>query len=131
MATNISPHNPRDLTSLGQGRRARQVHGATGATETISLANGSLHHITLDANCTLTFALDARAETDGWTFDLMVKQDGTGSRTITWPASVKWPAATAPTLTTTAGRTDWLRFTTADGGTNWLGEAVALNYTEA
>lgn len=131
MATNISPHNPRDLASMGQGRRARQVHGATGATETINLDNGSLHHITLDANCTLTFSLPVRAETDGWQFDLLVKQDGTGSRTITWPASVKWPAGSAPTLTTTAGRTDWVQFITADGGTNWIGRSVALNYTEA
>lgn len=131
MATSISPHNPVDVASIGQGRRASQVHGAAGATETIDLSNGSVHHITLDANTTLTFALPTDAETDGWGFDLLVKQDGTGSRTVTWPASVIWTAGTAPTITATASKTSWVRFLTPDGGTNWFGETVALNFTEA
>lgn len=131
MAVNVSPHNPRDVLSLAQGRRPRQVHGNSGTTETIDLSNGSIHHVTMSDNCTFTFSLPARAETDGWSFDLFLKQDGTGSRLATWPASVEWAASTAPTLTTTAARTDWLRFTTPDGGTNWFGEQVALDYTEA
>ena len=32
----------------------------------------------------------------------VVKQDGTGSRTAAWGTNWKWPAGTAPTLTTTA-----------------------------
>ena len=31
---------------------------------------------------------------------LILVQDGTGSRTATWPATVKWPSGTAPTLST-------------------------------
>jgi len=34
-------------------------------------------------------------------FLLKLVQDSVGSRTVTWPASVKWPGGTAPTLTTT------------------------------
>ena len=33
---------------------------------------------------------------------LKLTQDSVGSRTVTWPASVKWPGGVAPTLTTTA-----------------------------
>lgn len=40
---------------------------------------------------------------------LRVIQDAT-PRTISWPASVKWAAGTAPTLTTTAGRIDLITF---------------------
>ena len=130
MATKINPHSPRDVRSIGQGRKASQTHGATGATETIDLTNGSVHHVTLDANCTFTFSLPSRAETDGWEFYLFCKQDATGSRTVTWPASVDWPAATAPTLTTTAAKTDGFRFVTYNGGTSWFGSTIALNYTE-
>lgn len=40
---------------------------------------------------------------------LRVIQDAT-PRTISWPASVKWAAGIAPTLTTTAGRIDLITF---------------------
>lgn len=62
----------------------------------------------------------------GREYFLALKQDGTGSRTVTWPAAVKWSAGSAPTLTTTASRTDLLRF--IFDGTNYLGSTVALNY---
>jgi len=47
------------------------------------------------------------------------------SGAITWPASVKWPNDTAPTLTT--GRTHLCSFVTSNGGTRWRG-AVLPNY---
>ena len=40
-----------------------------------------------------------------------------GSNAITWPAAVKWPADTAPTLTD--GKTQLFTFVTDDGGTRW------------
>jgi len=40
-----------------------------------------------------------------------------GSNAITWPAAVKWPADTAPTLTD--GKTQLFTFITDDGGTRW------------
>ncbi len=42
-----------------------------------------------------------------------------GTGTQTWPAAVKWPGGTAPTLTT-AG-VDLMGFITDDGGTTWRG----------
>ncbi|MGO9174291.1 MAG: beta strand repeat-containing protein [Rhodomicrobium sp.] len=45
--------------------------------------------------------------TVGQTYTLQITQDSTGSRTIgTWPTSFDWGAAGAPTLTTTASKTD-------------------------
>ena len=49
-----------------------------------------------------------------------------GSNAATWPASVKWPADTAPTLTD--GKTSLLMFVTDDGGTRWRGCSLA-DYT--
>ena len=40
-----------------------------------------------------------------------------GSNAITWPAAVKWPADTPPTLTD--GKTQLFTFVTDDGGTRW------------
>ena len=49
-----------------------------------------------------------------------------GSNAATWPASVKWPADTAPTITD--GKTTLFMFVTDDGGTRWRGSSLA-DYT--
>ena len=46
--------------------------------------------------------------------------------TITWPAAVTWPSATAPTLTT--GKTHLFMFVTDDSGTTWRASSL-INYT--
>jgi hypothetical protein len=95
----------------------------TSTAYTIDLAGGSVQILTLTGNCTFTFP----TATAGRSFFLLLKQDGTGGRTVTWPAAVKWPGATAPTITSTASRLDKYVFT-ADG-TNWYGSNSGQNYT--
>ena len=63
--------------------------------------------VTLADNRTMGAPSNLKA---GATYALRVIQDGTGSRTITWDAVFLWPAATAPTLTTTAAAIDLLMF---------------------
>jgi len=96
------------------------TNGTSGSAATIDLENGNFYKITLTANCTLTFSNPPASGTAG-SFTLFLVQDGTGSRTVTWPGSVDWAAATAPTLTTTAAGVDVLTFITLDGGTVWNG----------
>ena len=60
------------------------------------------------------------------TYTLRVVQDGTGSRIPSWPAAVQWASGAAPTLTTTGGAEDLLRFTNIDD-TDIVGEVIALN----
>jgi hypothetical protein len=95
----------------------------TSTAYTIDLAGGSVQILTLTGNCTFTFP----TATAGRSFFLLLKQDGTGGRTVTWPAAVKWPGATAPTITSTASKLDKYVFT-ADG-TNWYGSNSGQNYT--
>ena len=45
-----------------------------------------------------------------------------GSNAITWPATVKWNADTAPTLTD--GKTQLFMFVTNNGGSRWRGSAL-------
>jgi hypothetical protein len=47
--------------------------------------------------------------------------------TITWPAAVKWPGGTAPTVTTTNTKRDIYQFVTYDGGTNIYAIIVGQN----
>jgi len=98
------------------------VTANTSTAYTIDNTNGTLQILTLTGNCTFTFP----TATAGKSFTLFLKQDATGSRTVTWPASVKWPGGTAPTITATASKADKYVFT-ADG-TYWLGSTAGQSY---
>ena len=72
-------------------------------TTTINWGLGNKFKFTFGAqNNTFTFT----APTNPGSIQLILIQDGTGSRTATWPGTVKWAAGTAPTLTTTGGGID-------------------------
>lgn len=86
---------------------------------TIDLRNGDNFTHTLSENVTYTFSNPA-ASGKVSIFSLKVIQDST-ARTITWPTSVDWASATAPTLTTTSGGVDIYVFATYDGGTIYYG----------
>ena len=89
---------------------------------TISLSTGTFQILTLTGNCTFTFP----TATSGKSFMILLKQDATGSRTATWPASVKWPGGTAPTITSTASKGD--KFVFSADGTYWWGSNAGQNY---
>jgi FtsP/CotA-like multicopper oxidase with cupredoxin domain len=89
---------------------------------TLALTNGTVQIITLTGNATITMP----TATSGKSFIIMLKQDATGSRSVTW-STVKWAGGTAPTITATASRMDILSFF-ADG-TNWYGTVIGQNFT--
>jgi len=86
---------------------------------TINLRDGNLFEHDLTENVTYTFSNPA-ASGRASSFVLKVIQDSS-ARTITWPGSVDWPAATAPTLTATNNGVDVFVFFTIDGGTTYYG----------
>lgn len=53
----------------------------------------------------------------GQCFVIRLTQDGTGSRTVTWFSTIKWPSGVAPTLTTTASKIDVFGFICTGSGT--------------
>ena len=87
------------------------------ATLDMRLGTSFLHDLT--ENVTYTFSNPA-ASGNSSIFTLKIIQDST-ARAITWPSSVDWPAATAPTLTATNNGVDMFVFQTIDGGTTWYG----------
>jgi hypothetical protein len=87
-----------------------------GAT-TVDWTNGQKQELALTSSPTLTFS----APSGVGNFLLRVVQDGVGSRTITWPASVKWPGGSAPTLSTAASSIDIVSF--YYDGTDYYGVA--------
>lgn len=95
---------------------------ADAATVTFNMNTSNVHTVTLAGNRTLATSNVATPQF----FCLILKQDGTGSRTVTWFANILWAGATAPTLTTTAGRYDI--FTFLYDGTNYYGSIAGQNY---
>jgi len=110
----------RDGTNWGYLSGATQTVAASGGTVNVSFANGNIIDMTLTASTTLTLSAHVVGT---YIFELI--QGGSGSYTITWPASVKWSGGTAPTLTTTVGKTDIV--TLFHDGTNFFG-TYSLNY---
>ena len=95
----------------------------TSTNAAVDLANGVQQIATLTDNWTPSAWPTATA---GQFLELILKQDGTGSRTVTWPSSVKWPSSTAPTITATASKGDIIHF--RSDGTNWLGNVAGQVY---
>ena len=93
----------------------------TGTAITVSLANGTVQQLTLTGNATITMPTAVA----GKSFIIMLKQDATGSRSVTW-STVTWPSATAPTITGTASKQDIYSF--FSDGTNWYGTTIGQNY---
>ena len=96
----------------------KQTAEAVGALA-IDLATGNYFTKTINGNSTFTFT-NPPASGIACSFTLELTHT---SGTVTWPASVKWPADTAPTLT--AGKTHLFIFVTDDGGTRYRGAALA------
>lgn len=96
----------------------KQAVEAVGSTA-IDLSAGNYFTKTISGNTTFTFTNPPSSGTVG-SFTLELTHS---SGTVTWPSSVKFPADTAPTLTT--GKTHLFVFVTDDGGSRYRGAALA------
>ena len=91
------------------------------AAHAVDLELGNVFTYTLSGAQTLTFTNPA-ASGSACSFTLILSNGG--SAALTFPSSVDWAAATAPTLSS-AG-VDVLTFTSIDGGTIWYGIAAGI-----
>lgn len=73
----------------------------------------------------VTFTAWNNPPRNGSLVTVIIVQDGTGSRTVTWPSNVKWSGGTAPTLTTTANKRDIFQFVW--DGSNYYNVSQSLN----
>lgn len=89
-----------------------------GANIAWNLASNQVASVTLGGNRTLS---NPTNQVDGAVYILIVKQDATGGRTLSFSSNYKFAGGTAPTITTTANKVDVLTF--VSDGTNMLGVA--------
>lgn len=93
---------------------------ASGASVSQSARNLAVLDVTLTNNCAIGFA-DIPSG-GAWSVKLIIRQDATGSRLATWPASTSWVKGVAPTLKTAASSVDLVELITTDGGSTWVGD---------
>jgi len=88
------------------------VSDSDGSTITFDLSAGDVHSVTLGGNRTLALSNG----NNGQRFVLLLKQDGTGGRTVTWFSGITWGNGITPTLTATAAKTDVFSFIQTGAG---------------
>lgn len=98
---------------------------ASTATTNLDLRLGNVFNISITSNTTFTF-INPPASGTLQSATLIIKQDATGGRTGSFTNSI-WTDGVAPTLTTTANKTDVLTFFTVDGGSNYFGTYALAN----
>jgi hypothetical protein len=93
----------------------------SGTSPAVNCEAGNAFSLVLSGTTTFTFT-NPPASGTAYSFSVEVIQDSGGSgHVVNWPTTVDWPAATAPTISTTASAKDIFVFYTRDGGTNWYG----------
>jgi hypothetical protein len=88
-------------------------------TQTLDLSTGTTFSLTPSGATTVSFT---NPPASGNAIGFSVEVVNTGGRTITWPDSVKWHEATAPTVTASK---ELYAFVTTDGGTTYYGRKAA------
>ena len=95
---------------------------SAGSAFTISLANGTVQEITLNANGTITLP----SSVAGKSFTIIVTYSGSYSLTWSGGGTLKWAGGTTPTATSASGKYDIFNFYC--DGTSTFGSVFGLNY---
>jgi hypothetical protein len=114
------------ISTTGGGKEGTAASTATTGATNLSLTSGNVQVLTLAVSTTIT--LSGATSGTACSLSLYIKQDGTGGRTVTWPASIKWPGGAAPVLSTAANTIDLIVLETLDGGTTWYGTLAGADY---
>lgn len=106
----VAAGNVHLLDQLWVGKRFLEAEVALTDAATIATdaSLGNVFTVTLGGNRTM--GAPTNAPTKPQKIVYRIKQDATGSRTITWNAAFRFSGGTAPTLTTTASKTDYVGF---------------------
>ncbi len=102
--------------------------GNMGSSQSLNLNDDVVFLGTLNsATCTISFT-ESFGDTKAYGFSIILLQDGTGNRAITWPSAIRWAdGGNAPSISTTASRYDVFTFLTYDAGANYHGFHAATN----
>lgn len=121
------------LTSLGAAALAGATFAGWTAPAVVALSDGASiatnaalgndFRVTLGGNRTMSAPSNP---VDGQVVRYQLTQDGTGSRTVTWNSAFDFGTSGAPTLTTTAAKTDIVRFVYNATASKWFYDGSQL-----
>jgi hypothetical protein len=115
-AANVSMTGWLDVESVVETDATPSI---SAGTLTLDLNTAQVFDVSLNANITtLTINNVPATASKVVSFTLVLTADGT-ARTVAWPAAFRFPANTAPTITSTLNKRDIFVFFTTDNGTSW------------
>lgn len=107
ISTIATPVNTSLNVNAGSFNTIQSYTPGAGGTATLDLSKGNIHHVQMPVG-NITIALSN--PTAGQCFFVRITQDSSGSRTTAWFTTIKWAGGSAPTLTTTANKSDTIGF---------------------
>ncbi len=116
-----------ETTKLQAYRETVVTVTPSGGTATLDLSLGNVFTVTLTTSSTALAFSNPPSSGVSFSITLIVKQDATGNRLLTYPASCKFTDSVNPVLATTGNRTDVITFFTVDGGTTYFGGQALAN----
>lgn len=114
---NVSLSGVTSASFSGNAQTAPQTVTSSGGSLTIDCTSSNVFTTTLNENTTFV----ASNGTTGQTINVLLKQ-GSTPRTVSWPASFKWPGGSAPSVTASANAEDLLVATLI--GSSWYASLV-------
>ena len=118
----VFTHNSHTFQKAQLGRVESVTVGA--ANVTLNFANANIFNLTLGINTHLNMPSNLTAGQGG---SIIVTQDGSGSRTLSYASVWEFPGGTAPTLTTTASAQDRIDYLVVSA--NAVHAVASLNVT--
>lgn len=111
---------PGNLEIQGQVNSPINAKGNSETAVTFNWSDGNIQTVTMTGNAVFTFSNPV----SGASYQIIITQDGTGGRTITWP-TIHWEGKTVPSLTGTLNSKDIVTLTY--DGTNYNG-VISKNF---
>ena len=121
-ANGVFTHNAHTFQKTQAGRVESVTVGA--ANVQLNFANANIFSLTLGINTHLNLPSNMTVGQGG---SIVVTQDGTGSRTLSYAGAWEFPGGTAPTLTTTASAQDRIDYLVV--AANAIHAVASLNVT--
>jgi hypothetical protein len=118
----VFTHNSHTYAKAQSGRVESVTVGA--ANVQLNFANANIFNLTLGINTHLNLPSNPTAGQGG---SIIVTQDGTGSRTLSYAGAWEFPSGTAPTLSTTANAQDRIDYLVV--AANAIHAVASLNVT--
>lgn len=101
----------------------------SGGVLTLDLESGSIFEVVLDQDVTTLVLQNPPPSGRAGALTLILRQDGIGGHTFSWPPAVKWAAGQVPVAVAAGDGIDVYALLTRDGGLTWFGFPAGQDFS--